>query len=77
MGKWLHPSRIRCLECVKKSALLQIVGSVSIVKTRLVGCSNIKLTLQSLLTSCHACEKKELNKDSTCDECGVRCYKCA
>lgn len=62
---------------VRKNGNVHIVDFVKTVRIRLVACNNIKLILLSSRLSVLHVKKKELEKDSKCNQCGSRCMMCA
>lgn len=71
------PARTRCRGCVKKERPCVSCRLCQHCEDPSCGLQQHKVNFAVLQTSCHACEKKELKKDSTCDECGARCNKCS
>ena len=71
------PSSIRCRECAKKERQCASCRLCQNCHDSSCGLQQHKVNFAVLQTSCHACEKEELNKDSTCEKCGVRCDICS
>ena len=71
------PSTIRCQECTKKERQCASCRLCQNCCDPSCGLQQHKVNFAVLQTSCHACENEELNKDSTCSKCGVRCNICS
>lgn len=71
------PSPIRCRECTKEERQCTSWRPCRNCHDPSCGLQQHKVNFAVLQMSCHVWEKKDLNKDCTCNKCGVRCAICS
>lgn len=70
-------SYIRCGECAKEERQCAHCRLCKNCQDPSCGLQQHKVNFAVLQTSCATCEKKKLEKDSKCDQCGSRCSVCS